>query len=557
MGGFLFRTPDGGVDFTTLFSEGDADEAPSLDLQHRRCRRHSVSMGLSRLAPAATVKVHSTEMRLTIVSETERFTSAVEGAEQLDAPAYAVANALSTTLEVTGTASRPIQNGLQGTWLGHPLHPALATLPIGTWTLALALDICEAFNVAPRRRTGEAADFALKVGAVGAIAAAAAGAADWRQIHGRERRTGLVHAALNTAALGLTLGSLAMRRRGRRGAGRSLSTAGWLTMAAGAYLGGHMVYRRRVGVDQADRSPEPRGFKPVLPLAELEEDRPRRVEIWDEAARAGIGIVLVCHRGRVHAMGSRCSHMGGPLDEGWVQDGGLVCPWHGSRYCLATGRVLDGPSTSPQPRYETRIRDGQVELRRVPEPGDEALTPEEIDAGRAAAAEAAATTKVPPGARKADEVLLEHHQILRRLFDTIENMDPGDPERRDMIRLLAGELEIHEHVEDEIFYPAVRPVSEDVPAAHAEHQQLADMLAVTLRLGPSTLAFEEQLRALHQAVDHHASAEERSMFVEAQRLGDARLRQLGAEIEALLDHERESRARSAFRALKIRLLEGV
>ena len=46
------------------------------------------------------------------------------------------------------------------------------------------------------------------------------------------------------------------------------------------------------------------------------------------------------------------------------------------------------------------------------------------------------------------------------------------------------------------------------------------------------------------------------MFKEAQRLGDTRLRQMGAEIEAMLDHERESRARSTFRDLKIRLLEG-
>ena len=93
--------------------------------------------------------------------------------------------------------------------------------------------------------------------------------------------------------------------------------------------------------------------------------------------------------------------------------------------------------------------------------------------------------------------------------------------------------------------------------AHAEHQQLADMLAVTLRLGTSSPEFEDHLRALHEAVDHHASSEERSMFAEAQRLGDARLREMGAEIEAMLEHERESRARSAFRALKIRLLEGV
>lgn len=484
----------------------------------------------------------------------ERFPAALEAAEQLDAPAYAVADAVSTALELTGTASQPIQNILHGTWLGHPLHPALATLPIGTWTMALALDSSQTFGLAPQRRVGDAADLALKVGVIGAVAAAAAGMADWRQVHGRDRRTGLGHAALNSVALGLTIGSLALRRRGHRGLGRAASGAGWLAMAAGAYLGGHLVYRRRIGVDQADRSPEPRGYQPVLPAAALKDDRPRRVELWDEAARAMVGVVLVRHQGRVHAMGSRCSHMGGPLDEGWVQNGGLVCPWHGSRYCLASGKVLDGPATAPQPRYQVRIRGDQIEIRHVPEPGDEALTPEEILSART---EAEAKTVAMPRTPKADEVLFEHHQLLRRLFETIEAMEPSDPERRDMMRLLAGELEIHEHVEDVIFYPAVRPVSEDVPVAHAEHQQLADMLAVTLRLGPSSPEFEQQLRALHEAVDHHATSEETSMFKEAQRLGEARLRELGGQIEAMLEHERESRARSAFRALKIRLLEGI
>jgi hypothetical protein len=38
-------------------------------------------------------------------------------------------------------------------------------------------------------------------------------------------------------------------------------------------------------------------------------------------------------------------------------------------------------------------------------------------------------------------------------------------------------------------------------------------------------------------------------------LGDARLRELGAELEAMLEEERESRARRAYRDLKIRILE--
>lgn len=124
------------------------------------------------------------------------------------------------------------------------------------------------------------------------------------------------------------------------------------------------------------------------------------------------------------------------------------------------------------------------------------------------------------------------------------------------MRTLASELEIHEHVEDHLFYPAVRPVSEDVAIAHSEHRQLADLLAVTLKLDTASQEFEEHLRALHAAVGHHAGSEERSMFLEARRLGEARLRELGHALEAMLEEQRTSRFRRAFRDLKIRLLEG-
>ena len=482
---------------------------------------------------------------------TERWTAAIEANERLDRPAYNVAHAASLELHPTGRAAKPIQNALHGTWLGHPLHPLLATVPVGAWTLAFAIDTVQSLGVDRRSSTARAADIALAAGSAGAVAAGTAGLADYRQVHGRDRRTGLVHAAFNVTALSLAVGSLALRRRGRRRSGRALSAAGWLSMMAGAYLGGHLVYRRGIGVDQADRSPEPREFQPVIQLDALEEDRPHRVEIRDPAARAGIGVVLVRHRGEVHAMGARCGHMGGPLDEGWVQDGGLVCPWHGSRFCLKDAGVQDGPSTAPQPRYETRIANGIVEIRSVPEPGDEALSRRDIEAVKEQP-----EPDPPQGARRADEVLFEHHELMRRLFERIEAMSPDDPERRDMMRVLADELHIHEHVEDVIFYPEVRPVTEDVPVAHAEHQQLADMLAVTLRLSPSDPAFEDQLRALHEAVDHHATSEEESMFVDAQRLGEARLREMGARIEAMLDEERTSLARRTWRDLKIRLLEG-
>jgi hemerythrin superfamily protein len=192
-----------------------------------------------------------------------------------------------------------------------------------------------------------------------------------------------------------------------------------------------------------------------------------------------------------------------------------------------------------------------VEIRREQEPGDEIVTAADID-------------KMPPlsegvpfRGKKADEVLFEHHELIRRLFKAIKNTPRDDPQRRDLMRTLASELEIHEYVEDHIFYPAVHPVSEDVPIAHSEHRQLADLLAKTLKLNTATEEFEEYLRALHSAMDHHAGSEERSMFQEAQRLGDARLREIGRALESMLEEQRTSRAQRMFRDLKIRLLEGM
>ena len=103
----------------------------------------------------------------------------------------------------------------------------------------------------------------------------------------------------------------------------------------------------------------------------------------------------------------------------------------------------------------------------------------------------------------------------------------------------------------------MRVVSEDVAVAHAEHRQLADLLAMTLKFSTTSPAFEEHLRALRAAVEHHAGSEERSMFVEAQRLGEPRLRELGQGLETMLEEQRTSRFQRAFRELKISLLEGV
>src|SRR4051812_45375844 len=108
-----------------------------------------------------------------------------------------------------------LKDFLHGTWLGHPLHPLLVQVPVGSWLSAGLLDA-----VPPLR---PAATAMIGTGVVAALPAALAGAADWSEQEPGVRRLGALHALLNTAALGLYAGSLVARGKGRGGRGRAPS----------------------------------------------------------------------------------------------------------------------------------------------------------------------------------------------------------------------------------------------------------------------------------------------------------------------------------------------
>jgi nitrite reductase/ring-hydroxylating ferredoxin subunit/uncharacterized membrane protein len=251
-------------------------------------------------------------------------------------------------------AGRTTRNLLHGTWLGHPLHPVLTDLPIGAWTMGVCFDALDARD--HRGRYARAADASIVVGVGGAVAAAAAGLADWHHTTGASRRTGFVHALFNTSALGLFIGSLVLRRQGRRDAGRALSATGYAVMLAAAYLGGSLVFRDRIGVDHSRRKVAG-GQEVVLDVTGLGEGERQRVDVDD------VPVMLVRDGGHVYALAERCSHLGGPLSEGTIENGAVVCPWHGSRFCLVDGRVLDGPATVEQPCYQVREFGGRLAIR--------------------------------------------------------------------------------------------------------------------------------------------------------------------------------------------------
>jgi len=258
----------------------------------------------------------------------------------------------------TVPGGRQVKNFLYGTWLGHPLHPVLTDIPIGAWTTAVVLDAVDSYGGGGRY--GRAADTALTVGLTGAAASAATGLTDWQATDGGARRVGLAHAAANSTATVLMAASLILRKRRQRAAGRLCALLGYAVALGAAYLGGHLVFVRRIGVNHAPDESMPAEFVPVLAADELGEGEFRRVEA------NGSRVLLLRRDGVIHAIGEVCSHLGGPLAEGEVQGNTVRCPWHGSRFSVQDGRVVDGPATHPQPCLEARVRDGQIEVRLRP-----------------------------------------------------------------------------------------------------------------------------------------------------------------------------------------------
>jgi nitrite reductase/ring-hydroxylating ferredoxin subunit len=140
-------------------------------------------------------------------------------------------------------------------------------------------------------------------------------------------------------------------------AGRAVSLLGYAVAAGAAYLGGSLVYSEQIGVDHTKGAEPPRDFVPVLAEWELADNQPRRVEA------NGYRVLLVRHAGEIRAIAETCSHLGGPLAEGTLEGDTVRCPWHGSCFSLEDGSVIDGPATHSQPRFETRVRNGQIEVR--------------------------------------------------------------------------------------------------------------------------------------------------------------------------------------------------
>lgn len=276
---------------------------------------------------------------------TEAVTSRIERARVLDRPSEKLAALVMPVYEQPA-----VRHVASGTALGHPLHPLLVTVPIGAWTCAFVFDALG---------DERAANTLIGVGIAAAVPTAFTGVSDWAYTAGAERRVGLVHAAANTVGLSAYVISWLARRRGRHGLGIALSTLGMSAVGFGGWMGGHLAYALGVGVDTTAFQHSEERWTDV---GRADEVRPGELI---EADLDGVAVVLTRLPDRVVAYADRCTHRGGPLHEGTLVDGCLVCPWHQGTFDLQDGSVRLGPPTRPAPAYQVREVDGRLQARRV------------------------------------------------------------------------------------------------------------------------------------------------------------------------------------------------
>jgi len=286
----------------------------------------------------------------------------VDSQRWLDPLAGGLQKAIGVLYKGLGGPGRALKTFLHGTWLGHPLHPVITDIPLGAWTLAIVFDVI--WLIKGTHGWVSAADVTVAIGLLAAIGAAITGYTDWNETFDRERRVGLAHGLLNTAALVFYLVSLIIRLSGSgRVIAIILALVGYAFLTSAAFLGGELVFNIGTGVNHHAFQHQPTDFTSVLPVAQLAEGK------LQKAIAGETPVLLYKTAGKICAIGETCSHAGGPLSEGKLDGNDVICPWHASRFDVCSGAVKGGPATISQVQYESRVQNGQIEVRVSPNAG--------------------------------------------------------------------------------------------------------------------------------------------------------------------------------------------
>jgi ferredoxin-NADP reductase/nitrite reductase/ring-hydroxylating ferredoxin subunit len=90
-------------------------------------------------------------------------------------------------------------------------------------------------------------------------------------------------------------------------------------------------------------------FVKVANAKDIQPSQMKEVEVNGE------NICVANVEGKFYAIGSICTHEGGPLADGTLEGYEVECPWHNSKFDVRTGEVISPPASEPEPAYEVKV----------------------------------------------------------------------------------------------------------------------------------------------------------------------------------------------------------
>jgi nitrite reductase/ring-hydroxylating ferredoxin subunit/uncharacterized membrane protein len=269
-----------------------------------------------------------------------------------------IATVSNAFYKALGSPGKLLQDFLNGSWLGHSLHPVLTDVVVGGATMVVFLDILRIFFGVDGLE--DATSWTLGLTVVAGVGTIVTGLTDFKDTAvGNERNVAGMHGVINIIAVVIFFVSLLQRLGGGHDAAFWAALLAYLVISVGAYIGGHVVFKygymvNRNAFTRGKRATE---FTPIMAATELPDATPTKTAL-------GPTTLVVVRRGDlVYALRETCSHAGGPLAQGELRGDTIVCPWHASAFRLSDGAVRHGPASTRQVAYRARINAGQIEVQ--------------------------------------------------------------------------------------------------------------------------------------------------------------------------------------------------
>jgi hemerythrin superfamily protein len=136
------------------------------------------------------------------------------------------------------------------------------------------------------------------------------------------------------------------------------------------------------------------------------------------------------------------------------------------------------------------------------------------------------------------ELLKQDHREVEGLFKEFEQLQDDQDAAEQVIETACTELKIHDKIETEIFYPAVRSAAEQeevedlLDEAEVEHDTVRELIQKLEGMDPSDEKRKAHFTVLMEYVKHHVKEEEKEMFPKVKKLQALDLAALGAEMKA-------------------------